>query len=128
MIEPIVDCAASMAAVDRAAGELRRGSFVVIEGDQDAALIQAAETVTAESLATLCRLGNGHTSLALTARRARVLDLAHNGAGVVSLALGATIDAATIRWLADPTVAEPPQGRARSCSATLPETATRRRR
>lgn len=107
MIDPtIIDPAASMVAVDRAARALRRGSFVVLEGDQDSALIQAAETVTTESLATLTRIGNGHTSLALTARRAQVLDLPHNGADVVSLPLAATIDAATIRWLADPTFVE----------------------
>ena len=40
-----------LVSVDRAMAELRRGSFVVIEGGDEATLAQAAETVTPESLA-----------------------------------------------------------------------------
>jgi GTP cyclohydrolase II len=84
-------------------GELRRGSFVVVEGGDEAALAQAAETVTPESLAVLSRLGNGHTCIALTAERANALNLPALGTSVVALPLAAGIDADTVRWLADPT-------------------------
>jgi GTP cyclohydrolase II len=94
---------ASMVAVDRAAADLRRGGFVVIEGPGEAVLAQAAETVTTESLARLGRLGNGATRLALTATRARVLDLPAAGSRVVALPLSNSIDTQAIRWLADPT-------------------------
>ena len=94
---------AAMVAVDRAVADLRRGSFVVIEGDGELALAQAAETVTTASLAALCRVGNGETSLALTANRAAVLKLPAMGAGVITLRLSEAVDAQTIRCLVDPT-------------------------
>jgi GTP cyclohydrolase II len=96
--------AAGMIAVDRAVADLRRGGFVVIEHDGEAVLTQAAETVTPESLATLSRLGNGGTSLALTARRASVLNYVTNGARVVTLPVTGAVDALTVRRLVDPTL------------------------
>ena len=99
---------AGMVGVDRALGDLRRGDFVVIEGDRSRALIQAGEAVTAESLAALVRIGNGSTRLALTARRARALALAEAGSGVVSLALPTPGDADLVRGLIDPTYGRPP--------------------
>jgi GTP cyclohydrolase II len=93
-----------LVSVDRAMAELRRGRFVVIEGGDGAALAQAAETVTRESLAALGRLGAGQACLALTAERARALNLPATGAGeAVALPLDAGVDANAIRWLADPT-------------------------
>ena len=38
--------AASMITVDRAVGDLRRGEFVLLEGEGGVALAQAAETVS----------------------------------------------------------------------------------
>jgi 3,4-dihydroxy-2-butanone 4-phosphate synthase len=75
-----------MVAVDRATGELRRGSVVVIDDDHGAVLAQAAEAATAQSLATLSRLAHGAVSLALTARRASVLVGA--GLGIVTAGPG----------------------------------------
>jgi GTP cyclohydrolase II len=97
------DAAAGIVAVDRAVADLRRGGFVVIEGGGDAALALAAETATPESLAALCRVGNGQSRLALTARRAAALNLAINGSGVVTLPLAGIMDTGTVRRLADPT-------------------------
>jgi GTP cyclohydrolase II len=97
------DVTASMVAVDRAAGDLRRNSAVVIDDDRGAVLAQAAETVTAESLAALSRLANGNVSLALTARRASVLKLLGSAAGIVTLPIADTTDPAVIRYLIDPT-------------------------
>ena len=53
------DVTVSMVAVDRAASELRRNSAVIIDDERGAVLAQAAETVTAESVAALLRLSNG---------------------------------------------------------------------
>ena len=92
-----------LVSVDRAIAELRRGRFVVIEGGEGAALAQAAETATPESIAALRRLGNGQACLALTAERARALKLPAAGTGVVALPLAAGMDADTVRWLVDPT-------------------------
>jgi len=98
--------AAGMIAVDRAVSDLRRGGFVVIEHGDEAVLAQAAETVTPESLAMLGRLGNGGTSLALTARRASALNHVTNGARVVTLPVTGNVDAPTVRRLVDPTLAD----------------------
>src|ERR687891_530238 len=97
------DLTAGMVAVDRAAGELRRNSAVVIDDEHGAMLAQAAETVTADSLAALARLSNGRISLALTALRASVLRLVGAGPGIVTLPIADDMDGAVIRSLIDPT-------------------------
>jgi GTP cyclohydrolase II len=91
-----------MVAVDRAAGELRRNSAIIIDDDHGAVLAQAAETVTADSLGAL-QLAQANVSLALTARRASVLKLVGAGPGIVTLPVTAGTDAAAIRYLIDPT-------------------------
>jgi GTP cyclohydrolase II len=96
-----------MVAVDRAAGELRRNSAVVIDDDHGAVLAQAAETATADGLASLARLSRGTVSLALTARRASVLKLVGAGPGIVALPLAEAMDGAVIRALIDPTCPAP---------------------
>ncbi len=101
------NAAARMVVVDRAAGDLRRGGFVLLEGERGLALTQAAETVTEDSLAILRRLADGDASLALTAPRARALRVPSPGTGLVALPLDGIADAATIRWLADPTYPRP---------------------
>jgi GTP cyclohydrolase II len=101
--------AASMVTVDRAMSDLRRGDFVMLESGAGVALAQAAETVTAASLATFTRLASGRASLALTARRASVLAFprpaaaGRHGSGVITLPLAGIGDPETIRWLIDPT-------------------------
>jgi GTP cyclohydrolase II len=108
-----------MVAVDRAAGELRRNSAVIIDDDRGAVLAQAAETVTAESLAALWHLADGNLSLALTARRASVLKLVGTAAGIVMLPLAEDTDAALIRCLIDPTF--PRSGAAKDALIPSPE-------
>lgn len=95
--------AVTMMAVNRAVADLRRGSFVVIESQGEAALTQAAETVTTESLDLLGRTGQGRPRLALTANRARVLDFPTSTAAVVLLPLNESVHADTVRCLVDPT-------------------------
>jgi GTP cyclohydrolase II len=96
-----------MVAVDRATGELRRSGTVIIDDEHGAVLAQAAETASADSLATLARLSNQKVSLALTARRASVLGLVSVGPGIVTLSLGDGMEEAVIRSLVDPTCAAP---------------------
>ena len=93
----------TMVSVNRAVADLRRGSFVVIESRGEAALTQAAEAVTAESLELLGRSGQGQPRLALTANRARVLDFPASSAPVVLLPITSSFNADTVRGLVDPT-------------------------
>ncbi|MGH1481791.1 MAG: GTP cyclohydrolase II [Geminicoccales bacterium] len=93
----------TMLDVNRAVADLRRGSFVVIESQGEAVLTQAAETVTAESLALLEHSGLGQPRLALTANRARVLDIPTSDAAVVLLSLGDMFSVDNVRLLVDPT-------------------------
>ncbi|MEM9627916.1 MAG: GTP cyclohydrolase II [Pseudomonadota bacterium] len=93
----------TMVSVNRAVADLRRGSFVVIESDGEAALTQAAEAVTPESLELLGRSGQGQPRLALTANRARVLDFPESTAPVVLLPITSSFNADTVRGLVDPT-------------------------
>ena len=103
MIESGEDAlSARLGTVGRALAEFRRGRFVIIEGAGELALAQAAETVSPESLAVLRRIGNGGTRLALTTRRAEVLDWPGGEGPVVTVDLAAGFDAETIRVLADP--------------------------
>jgi GTP cyclohydrolase II len=101
------DVTAGMVAVDRAAGELRRNSAVIIDDDRGAVLAQAAETATADSLASLARLSNAGVSLALTARRASVLKLVGAGPGIVTLPIADGTDSAVLRSLIDATCPAP---------------------
>jgi len=71
--------------VDRAVAELRRGGVVVIVGgDSDVLLIQAAEGLSEEPFAGFARdIGDRH--LIVTGRRAAILGLADQGARAISL-------------------------------------------
>ncbi|MGH6899527.1 MAG: GTP cyclohydrolase II [Geminicoccaceae bacterium] len=102
-----LDPAASMVAVDRAAGELRRNGAVIIDDDRGAALAQAAETLTGDDPGALARLAQGQLALALTAHRASVLKLVGAGPGIVILPVHGGMDAAAIRCLIDPTCPAP---------------------
>jgi GTP cyclohydrolase II len=92
-----------MTAVDRATGELRRNSAVIIDDDHGSVLAQAAETASHANLAALAELAQAQPSLALTAHRASVLKLVGAGPGIVTLPVADGMDPATIRALIDPT-------------------------
>lgn len=102
------------AAVDRAMGELRRGAPVLVTapgGSPPRAMIAAAaEGASAELIARMAALAGTQPSLAVTARRARVLGLMASAGGaaggvaggvmVLSCAAGLAPDG--VRMLADP--------------------------
>lgn len=99
--DPVPPAPAPLVAVDRAAAELRRGGFVVVSAGRNAVLIQAAEAVTPESLERIAGFG-GMPALAITGRRAAVLQLLRPGAEVVEVALAKGLLAHVVRDLADP--------------------------
>jgi GTP cyclohydrolase II len=66
--------------VDRALGELRRGAPILLRGEGGAFLVQSAETLSDETLASLRRLGSAEPLLIITARRAEALGLGLDGA------------------------------------------------
>ncbi|WP_425450181.1 GTP cyclohydrolase II [Virgifigura deserti] len=107
--ETVVSEAALLVAVDRATAELRRGGTILVHQDGTAMLVQAAETVSDESLLHLKALSREIPILAVTAQRAAGLGLeAGDGvAGIVLLALEDAVTAGRLRQLADPTVDVP---------------------
>lgn len=91
--------------VDRVIGDLRRGAMVIISGKGPTRAVQAAESVTQESLAQLARIGDGKIALALTRRRAAALGLGPTPSGpggTVVLVLPVDTEAAFVQKLADP--------------------------
>ncbi len=92
-------------AVDRAIGDLRRGSAVILRGGGRSFAIEAAESANGESLAELAKYGQGKLALALTRRRGAALGLAPAASapgGTVLLALPQGTEATFIQKLADP--------------------------
>lgn len=94
-----------MRSVERAMAELRRGWPVVLcGGDGNAVLAQAAEAATQDSLRALADACHNAPEVAITARRASVLGLAHAGLRGVSIGLAGNepLSAAFVYALADP--------------------------
>ncbi len=105
LVEQIFSDQGSLLAVERSLAELRRGLPVVLTAaNGEAALVQAAETVSDAALATLARLAGSEPLLLLTARRAAALGIqnAPAAAGVVALNLAGR-EAGRVIELADPT-------------------------
>lgn len=95
---------APLIAVDRATAEVRRGGAVVVlpaAGDA-AALVLAAEAVTPAALDRLRALAGAEPAVAVTARRARLLDLAAEETEVTLITGDHPLTAATLRALAEP--------------------------
>ena len=90
-------------AVDRAAGELRRGRPVVTgDGDGRGLVLLGAEHVDARRLADLRSLAGTEPELAVTARRAAVLGLPAPQSNVVVLARPGGLDPDLVTRLSDP--------------------------
>ena len=94
---------ASLRAVDRATGDLRRGDPVLVRPDVGPALlIMAAESAADQGLDRMISLGGGVPSVILTGQRAITLGLSTKADGVLSLGLAKRPEAAWIRAMADP--------------------------
>lgn len=95
---------ASLRAVDRVSGELRRGDFALVRPDTGPALlIQAAELATDDSIARLRALSGLDPAIIITAQRAAALTIGSADGGVVRLTGGPALTAGLVRALSDPT-------------------------
>lgn len=95
--------AVSLLAVDRCVSELRRGRMVCVRGSNgEAALVQAAEAVTDETLQQLADTAQSIPTLAITARRGLVLNLTDKDTSAIILGCPKGWRAETILDLADP--------------------------
>lgn len=92
-----------LVAIDRAAGELRRGRPVLIRGAAGDAVMLAAETATDAALNELGAWAADAPALALTARRAAVLHIGPTGHDTILLPLTTRMTADVLRDLADAT-------------------------
>lgn len=93
----------ALRAVDRAMAELRRGDPVLVEGLEGAlGLALAAEAVTSQTWARLPARAAAEPMLVITPRRAALLGLAADEAGVVAVRLGRAPTADQVRRLIDP--------------------------
>jgi GTP cyclohydrolase II len=91
--------------IDGAVTELRRGGFVLLREPELVLLVQAAEAVSADTLARVRALSGEPVSLVLTRRRAAALGLAEpprEPGGAMLLRVAGDAAAATLRDLADP--------------------------
>lgn len=94
---------ASLLAVDRCVSELRRGRKVAVRaGNGRAALVQAAEAVTPESLQELATIAQSPPYIAITFRRAMVLNLSDTESNGVIVRCAKGWQAETVLNLADP--------------------------
>jgi GTP cyclohydrolase II len=102
---PVINASLALIEVDRAITDLRRGGLVVVRDAKGAALIQAAEAITADCLARFVKLAGATPTLAVTRRRAAALNLAapaQEPRGTVLLSLPEGVEARYLRYLADP--------------------------
>ena len=89
--------------------DLRRGAIVVVVGNGNALMLQAAEGITKNTLARLTAVSKGTPSLLLTARRASILGLTDGPTGAVRITLSSDITAETARMMANPAGTQPVQ-------------------
>ena len=113
------DRRASLRAVDRAAGDLRRGDFVLVRPDDGPALLAlAAESATDAGLARMQTLTDTVPALVITLQRAAALGLSRDVAGVMWIAFDDVPDAELVRALCDPArVVDPDRLCGLSCRA-----------
>ncbi len=90
-------------AVTRAIAELRRGALVVLRDGEAAIAALAAETVSTQEIDRLAEGGAGAPLLALTAERARALNILPSGHEVVLLPWKSWFDVELARELGDAT-------------------------
>jgi GTP cyclohydrolase II len=104
-ILPVAPEQRALRQIDRAITDLRRGGLVLVRESGGALMAQAAEAVSADSLARLREFCGGPLSLVLTRRRAAALGLSEppsDKGGAVTLRLAAGTEAQVLRDLADP--------------------------
>ena len=110
----------ALLAVERACGELRRGRAVAIDGASGAIVIMSVETLTARSLAAMAAMCRETLTLAVSARRARAMNLAGAGQDAMALRLPASVSLNHVSALSGlGASADPGSGPAVPCDAVL---------
>lgn len=92
----------TLQAVERAIGDLRRGTAIILQARDSALLVQAAEGVSQSDLARVSALSKAAPALLLTARRATILGLSEKPEGAVRMSLSGGVTAERVRMMADP--------------------------
>ncbi len=88
--------------IGRAVADVRRGVPVAVLEGGAGCLVVATELADKESITALEDAGTGEVRIALSAHRARVLNIAPTGGGTVVLTAPSHLDAAGLCGLADP--------------------------
>jgi len=120
---PVINASLALIEIDRAITDLRRGGLVIVGDGASTCLVQAAEAITAESLARFATLSGNRPALAITRRRAAALQLAPAATtpgGTVRLSLPDPLEARFLRYLADPAALAVVSGAAISATPTVP--------
>src|SRR5216683_7002665 len=118
---PVINASLALIEIDRAITDLRRGGVVIVGDGASICLVQAAEAITAESLARFTALSGRRPALALTRRRAAALHLIEaptTPGGTVVLSLPEPLEARFLRYLADPAELAVVSGMAIAAAAT----------
>ena len=93
----------SLVSVDRVISEIRRGRFISIGSkNQLSIIVQPAEGITNRNLATLAKISNNNLCLAVTALRARALNLPKPKTDILALSINPSIKAKDINSLINP--------------------------
>ncbi len=118
--------AARLAAVAGAAGALRRGLPVVIDGEGGTLVVLSVETASDAAIARLARAAGAPGQVILTHARAATLKIRLYTPGVVAIARASEWSAAHLRAIADPTsdLAEPLKGPFAASRESLPQAAS----
>src|SRR6266446_546667 len=110
---PVINASLALIEIDRAITDLRRGGVVIVGDGASICLVQAAEAITAESLARFAALSGKRPALAITRRRAAALQLAE----------AATTPGGTVLSSRRSANARQPRSPAvKACSASIPST------
>ncbi len=96
----------NLRAVERAIGDLRRGSPVIVRAGTEAAMVLAAEGVLDENLTYLRSISATPPSLAITSRRAKYLGygVEDTGASAIRVSLAGGVSAADVRNIVNPAI------------------------
>jgi GTP cyclohydrolase II len=112
---------ASLRAADRASADLRRGDLVLVRPDEGPALlIQASESVTAESIDAMRRLTGRLPWVVVTMQRAAAVGLDARTDGVMRIEPESLVTEPLVRDLADPLQTIDPAGLAGIPRTVLP--------
>src|SRR6266478_6294661 len=120
---PVINASLALIEIDRAITDLRRGGVGIVGDGASICLVQAAEAITAESLARFAALSGKRPALAVTRRRAAALQLAEAATtpgGTVLLSLPDPLEARFLRYLADPAELAVVSGAAISATPAVP--------